>query len=177
MRTSNVIFNFVFDVLLLLKIRDNESLSQHFTHIESKSVNYKSKWLVSVWKRLWFWMGLKLGKTLFYFLVNPIKYPIIRAKIICSKWTIKTLEEGLKICSKIIVKTHSFEHILRLLLVFLLLTLIMHLFAGMDQLSQLCWKLTFLIWIQILLELLLMALLITVPTIQDLTKATIAKDQ
>ena len=118
--------------------------NHHSTHIESKSVNYKLKWLVSVWKRLWSSMGLKVGKTLFCFLVNPIKYLTIPAKIICSKWTIKTLE-GLKKCSKIIVKTHIFEHILRLLLVFLLLTLIMYLFAGMEQLSQLCWKLSFLI--------------------------------
>ena len=79
-----------------------------------------------------------------------LKYLTISANITSSKSTIKAREEGIRICSKLTVKTPGqrqccrsgvinvkFERILLLLLVFLLLTLSMYLFAGMEQLSQL----------------------------------------
>ena len=115
----------------------------HFKPLESKSVDYKSNWLVSLQKRHWSWMGWKVGKALFCFLVKLLKYLIIPANITCSKSTIKTLEEGLKICPKLTIKTRNFEHILHLLLVFLLLTLRIYLFAGMEQMPQHRWKLSF----------------------------------
>ena len=72
----------------------------------------------------------------FRFLVKLLKYLTIPANITCSKSTIKTLEEVAKKCLKLTIKTpergqwcHSgvinikFEHISRLLLLFLLLTL------------------------------------------------------
>ena len=122
----------------------------------------------------------------FRFLVKLLKYLTIPANITCSKSTIKTLEEVAKKCLKLTIKTpergqwcHSgvinikFEHISRLLLLFLLLTLSIYLFTGMEQLSQFRWKLLFIIWIQMLPDLLLtlLLLLITVPVIRDLTKA------
>ena len=65
----------------------------------------------------------------------------------------------------------KFDHISRLLLVFLLLALSMYLFAGMKQLSQLRWKLFLVIWIKMLPELQLMLLLVTIVlNIWDLTK-------
>ena len=83
----------------------------------------------------------------FCFLVKLLKYLATSANIKCSKSTIKPLEEGVKICSKLTIKTPEqrqwrrsgvfnvkFEHIFRLPLVFLLFTLSMYLFPEMGEL-------------------------------------------
>ena len=103
------------------------------------------------WVKKWLKCFEKHRAIFLFFLVKLLKYLTISAKITCSKSTIKTLEERIKICPDLtlirperrhwrrsgLINVKS-GHILLLLTVFLLLTLSMFLFARMEQLSQFC---------------------------------------